>query len=60
MKTLTNEEIISIIENVCEHTPKCFVECPLVKECLYYYTGEKCGSALESQDEEKDTDNKIG
>ena len=52
MKTLTNEEIIFIIENVCEEGRKCFKNCPFTKECLYYYTGEKCGSALERQDEE--------
>lgn len=50
MKTLTNEEVIFIIENVCEQGRKCLENCPLQKECLYFYTGEKCGSALETVD----------
>ena len=47
--TLTNEEIIAFIDNCpfpasfCEH-------CPLSDECLYYYTGEKCESALEKEE----------
>lgn len=59
MKTLTNEEIIFIIENVCEEGRKCLANCPLKKECLYHFTGEKCGSALETPDKEKDIDNKV-
>lgn len=54
MKILTNKEIIFIIENICEQGHKCLAGCPFEKECLYYYTGEKCGSALESQNEEDD------
>lgn len=41
MKTLTNEEIIKIIDH-CNYTESnyCERECPLFKECLYYYTGD--------------------
>ena len=50
MKTLTNEEIIQLIEQcgvaVCEKVPNC----PLKDECLHYYTGENCGSALEEKE----------
>ena len=54
MKMLTDEEILFIIENVCEQGRKCLKDCPLTKECLYHYTGEKCGSALEiKNDKEK-------
>lgn len=54
MKTLSNEEIIFIIENVCDQGRKCLDDCPLAAECLYYYTGEKCGSALEKGDKENE------
>lgn len=55
MKNLTNDEIIFIIENICESGRKCFEEkCPLHKECLHFYTGENCGSALEEEEKEND------
>ena len=52
MKTLTNEEVIFIIENcsACSGSVIC-ENCPLVTECLHYYTGENCGSCLETQSE---------
>ena len=50
MKTLTNDEIIYILENVCNCTECRNLCCPLADECLYYFTGEKCGSALEEED----------
>lgn len=51
MKTLTNSEIIYIISH-CHYCDDGVVEdCPFEKECLYYYTGEKCGSCLEIKDE---------
>lgn len=49
MKLLTNEQILFIIEEVCE-SAYCMDDCPFQKECLYYYTGEKCGSCLEKED----------
>lgn len=49
MKTLTNDEIIALLENC--GVAVCNKNCPLAKECLYYYTGEECGSALESEEE---------
>lgn len=54
MKTLTNEEIIFIIENVCEQGRKCLDNCPLAAECLHYFTGEDCGSALENDEREEE------
>ena len=48
MKTLTNQEIIWCIENCKNQDAEICNNCPLINECLYYYTGEKCGSVLES------------
>jgi len=53
MKTLTVEEIIFVMEKLCEHDRECLKGCPFTKECLYYYTGEKCGSALEIDNEKE-------
>ena len=55
MKNLTNEQIIQIIENcsnINEENTGCLT-CPLFKECLYFLTGEECGSALETPDEDE-------
>jgi hypothetical protein len=52
MKTLTNDEIIQIVNNCLrsEEAHYCELHCPLFKECLHWYTGEECGSALEQGD----------
>lgn len=53
MKILTTAEIIQIVENCTTDDATntyCEAYCPLFKECYYYYTGEKCGSALEQED----------
>lgn len=47
MKKLTTEEILWCIENCKNQDPQICNNCPLISECLYYYTGEECGSALE-------------
>lgn len=47
MKTLTNEEIITIIEHCGVMTSCSEDSCPLFKECFHYYTGEEWESALE-------------
>lgn len=54
MKTLTDDEIIYILDNLCNFTyeEKC-INCPLQKECLHYFTGEDCGSALENNNREE-------
>jgi hypothetical protein len=54
MKTLTDKEIIYILDHLCDSgsDEKC-KDCPLNLECLYYFTGEKCGSTLEINDSEK-------
>ena len=51
MKTLTNQEIIWIITH-CEKLSHdgCENNCPLFAECYYYWSGEKCGSALEKEE----------
>jgi len=50
MKELTNAEVKFIVENCdCESNNKTCSSCPLSAECLYYYTGEKCGSCLEKE-----------
>ena len=51
MKILTNEEIIQIVNNCprSEEVHYCELHCPLFLECLHWYTGEKCGSALEQE-----------
>ena len=54
MKLLTNTEVIYILQrcNSEEAAPKeCENNCPLFKECLYYWTGEECGSAFETDKE---------
>lgn len=53
MKTLTNEEIITIIEN-CKNSCDDGNNCPLFKECYYYFTGDKIGSTLETSDTKKE------
>jgi hypothetical protein len=54
MKILTNDEVIEIV-GLCRGCNGEIAEnCPLVKECFYYYTGEKCGSCLESEEKEND------
>lgn len=52
MKTLTNQQIKFVLELM-----DCFAvknvhcnKCPFEKECVYYFTGEKCGSCLEQND----------
>ena len=44
MKTLTDDQIIYLLENVCKATfadPEEVCEnCPLSAECLYYFCGE--------------------
>ena len=47
MKKLTTEEILWCIENCKNQDPQICNNCPLISECLYYYSGEECGSALE-------------
>ena len=49
MKTLTNDEIIYILE-LCRYADCKSEDCPLWKECLHYFTGEECGSALEVEE----------
>lgn len=51
MKILTNEDIITIVSN-CKETNSfyCDTHCPLFLECLHYYTGDNCNSALEKED----------
>lgn len=54
MKTLNNAQIIAIIEHctdsIIEFDSSVCDACPLVDECLYYLTGDECGSALETKD----------
>lgn len=55
MKTLTNEEIIYLIDEVCTRITKnsqVCDNCPLAAECLHYFTGENCGSTLENNEGE--------
>lgn len=49
--TLTNDQIIYIVDH-CKQTNSfyCEVHCPLFAECLHWYTGENCGSALEEDE----------
>lgn len=51
MKTLTNEQIIYLIDRVCCNDPEDTVceNCPLALECLHWFTGENCGSALDEE-----------
>lgn len=50
MKSLNNEEIIYLLEHCkienCREN-RCVQICPLWKECLHYFTGEKFYSCLE-------------
>lgn len=50
MKELTNAEVKFIVEH-CENDERTCPFCPLSAECAYYYTGDKCGSCLEQDDE---------
>ena len=52
MKNLTNKEIIFMLEKCEGDAPneKSCDYCPLAAECLHFYTGENCGSALEKED----------
>lgn len=50
MKTLTNDEIIFLIERCEGDGVHGCDECPLAAECLHWFTGENCGSALEKED----------
>lgn len=53
MKTLTNEEIMYLLEK-CEvrdcKRNECVSKCPLWKECLHFFSGEKIGSCLEEKE----------
>ena len=49
-KTLTNDEIIKIISRCGGCSDGRVENCPLDAECLYYYTGEKCDSCLEKDE----------
>ena len=45
MKTLTDDQIIYLLKNVCKasflpDTEKICESCPLSEECLYYFVGE--------------------
>lgn len=53
MKTLSNEQIIYLLEH-CNNdeagNEECEGKCPLFNECLHYWTGEECQSALEEEE----------
>ena len=53
MKTLTNAEIIQIVENCYrgdeEEIYYCMLNCPLSRECRYWFTHQRCGSVLEKR-----------
>ena len=50
MKTLTNEEVIYLLERCGAEQNKCIPNCPLWKECLHYFMGEDTGSCLEEKE----------
>lgn len=50
MKTLTNAQIITMINRCSAGSRDECENCPLGDECLYYFTGEECESVLESRD----------
>ena len=50
-KLLSNEEVILLVDNCHKYDDDRFCDkCPLVKECVHWYTGENCGSCLEIDD----------
>lgn len=50
MKTLTNAEIVGILERMdCQDESLCN-DCPLERECLHYLTGDCCGSCFEKDE----------
>lgn len=49
---INREQLIDILEDCsapCSGSCKKTDSCPFSAECLFYFTGEKCGSQLEQE-----------